>query len=114
MSDFTWIPSKGVRNNPQVITTETQFGDGYKQVSPNAIDNIRDVWSVPFNDREASEIKAITDFIRTRKGSVPFTWTPPAPYNTEITVICKKFPLQMDRKDENSIMLEFEEFKALT
>lgn len=112
MAEFTWTPSKGVKRIPQYLVRQTKFGEGYVQLSKDGINNIRGKWSVPFNDRTNTEIKAILDFIDARGGVTPFTWRPPAPWDSaDVNVICQDAQTEINRVDENSVVLTFEEFK---
>ena len=114
MPDFTWTPSRGVNREVNFLIKKTQFGEGYVQLAKEGITNTRVKWTLNFNDRDNTEIKAITDFLEGKAGVTPFTFTPPAPYNgADSTVVCQIQSGAINRVDENNLTVEFEEYKTV-
>lgn len=93
MSDFTWVPSAGTAPEINFRTKTVKFGDGYEQRAPDGINSVSKRWNIVFENIKATDAKTITDFLETKKGSTSFTWTPPAPWNTEIRVKCAEPPM---------------------
>lgn len=84
-SDFTWLPSVGGGADVTPRLFRSQMGAGYSQTmadGPNAID---DTYNLVFNHRSTTELAAIDTFLRSKIG-LNFTFTPPAPDNTQIKV----------------------------
>lgn len=88
MSDFTWVPDYGLEVQEKEKVLEAKFGDGYSQRAPDGINSIDQTFRLKFT-RSPAVIDAIRSFLRSKKGSISFTWTPPG--DTEIRVICKEF-----------------------
>lgn len=93
MSDFNWIPSSGTAPESQFAVKSVKFGDGYEQTAPDGINSVKKRWAVIFENIRATDAKTIQDFLEGKKGSTSFTWTPPAPWATEIRVKCKEPPV---------------------
>jgi phage-related protein len=94
VSDFTWPVgiSSSADVEPRVL--ETQYGGGYRQSSADGINNMLKKWSVVFNNRDWSTLTAVNNFLKSKKGYMSFTWTPPDPIGTdegEKIVKCKKW-----------------------
>lgn len=87
---FSWLPSFGVGSDPQVSLISSQFGDGYKQETPNGINYISDVFTLPFNNKSLSEGRDIIAFLRAHAGGIWFWFTDPIMGQT-IKVKCKKW-----------------------
>lgn len=111
MPDFTWTPSRGVTRTPRYLVKEAKFGEGYIQSTRDGISNVLMDYTLSFNDRSDTEIKAIMDFIDSKGGTDTFTFLPPAPWaaDGEITVVCKQAPTQINSIDQNSVTLTFEQ-----
>lgn len=76
MSDFTYVPSYQTAVVDEHKTLVAQFGNGYKQESPDGINPVREVWRMVFDNITRTDGDAIRAFFRARVGQ-PFTWTPP-------------------------------------
>jgi phage-related protein len=92
MSDFNWVPSPGTMPESSFRTRTARFGDGYEQSAPDGINTVSKRWTVVFENILTADAKTILDFLEGKKGSTSFTWTPPAPWNTEIRVKCRETP----------------------
>ena len=55
---------------------ETNYGDGYQQVTSRGINVEEDEWQLKFVLPHGAA-GAVTDFLDARKGAEPFYWTPP-------------------------------------
>ena len=73
---FKWRVERAVQPSLEFRVITAQFGDGYKQVSSDGINNLDESWSIttPVSLREARDIKA---FFLEHKGVKSFLWTPP-------------------------------------
>ncbi len=62
---------------PRVRTAK--FGDGYEQRTPDGINAMeREFPALVWTPLSAANKDVILNFLRARKGSEPFRWTPPA------------------------------------
>lgn len=73
---FTWSPLIEPTGTGTFRVRTAQFGDGYRQVAADGINNLSESWPLTFRGREAY-ITAILAFLRGKKGSMPFSWKPP-------------------------------------
>lgn len=73
---FTWNTERGVTPNIEYKTTEIQFGDGYRQVVAEGINNKEESYPVTFHAYE-NDSKLIKAFFDRHKGVKSFFWTPP-------------------------------------
>lgn len=96
MSDFAFVPSTQTRgqDNPRVL--ESRYGEGYRQMMGDGPNAIQQTWTLVFLNRDPSYIASIRTFLKGKFGYVAFTWTPLAPFNSEIKVICKTWPWTYD------------------
>lgn len=92
MSDFTSVPSYPAQRGGKFRNRKAVFGEGYVQAAADGINPFSQVWRLTFENISTTAAKVITDFIEARYGATSFTWTPPAPWNTEIRVICEEVP----------------------
>ncbi len=86
MSDWNYVPDRGLKKSSQPRIRQTQFGDGYSQRSQDGINYMSDSWELTFNNRTYTDISAMITILETKGGVTAFTWTPPG--STEIKVIC--------------------------
>lgn len=86
MSDFTWTPSLAspVETEPRVLSTK--FGEGYEAVGADGLNPIVREWDLQFTNVSVTVADAIDDFLTLKAGVTAFTFTPPKPHDTEITV----------------------------
>lgn len=71
------VPDKGlsVQNNPKVRIAN--FGDGYSQRISYGLNNLKQSFTVNFNDRTKAEINAIVSFFEDKQGVESFEFTIP-------------------------------------
>lgn len=74
--EFTWHPRLDPEGTSTFRVRSAQFGDGYKQVVGDGINNESRTWPLTFTGAE-HEIRPIRDFLRLHQGFKPFEWTPP-------------------------------------
>ncbi|MDF7648104.1 phage tail protein [Erwiniaceae bacterium L1_54_3] len=73
---FTWCARINASGEVKFSTRSVQFGDGYKQVSGNGINNRTQSWDLTFTGNEAM-ISAIKQFLDNHQGTRAFQWKPP-------------------------------------
>lgn len=73
---FTYKVEREVTPDISFKVVETQFGDGYKQISSDGINNKEESYSITTNAYEV-KAKEILAFFDELKGVKSFFWTPP-------------------------------------
>lgn len=73
---FQWSPRPGVRADITFRRLVAQFGDGYRQVASDGINNKVQSWPLTFVG-DADRIAAIESFLDRHAGMRSFLWTPP-------------------------------------
>lgn len=73
---FTWKVESGVVANIDYRVIETQFGDGYAQISADGINTKNESYGITVHAFK-EEAKAIMAFFDEHKGVKSFFWTPP-------------------------------------
>lgn len=73
---FTWSPMIEPQGSGKFRTRSAQFGDGYKQQVADGLNVESQSWPLTFRGSEAY-VAPILAFLRARKGSQSFYWTPP-------------------------------------
>lgn len=73
---FTWSPLIEPQGTGKFRTRAAQFGDGYKQKVADGLNAESQSWPLTFRGSEAY-VAPILQFLRDRKGSQSFFWTPP-------------------------------------
>lgn len=73
---FKWRIERAPTASIKFRTVEVQFGDGYKQVSTDGINNKDESYAVSMNATE-SVAKDIMNFFNEHAGSKSFLWKPP-------------------------------------
>ena len=73
---FKWRAESGVNIKIEYRTVETQFGDGYAQISTDGINTKNESYGVTVNAFE-DKAREIMAFFDRHKGSKSFLWTPP-------------------------------------
>ena len=73
---FNWRVESGVMSKVDYRVIETQFGDGYAQISADGINTKNESYGIRVHAKEA-EAKLIMEFFDEHKGSKSFFWTPP-------------------------------------
>ena len=74
------------QSNPKVLLAT--FGDGYEQRAVSGINNLKEQYSVSFNNRPKAEIDDIVSFFNAKEGVTAFSFTVPdtnSP-NSEFTI----------------------------
>lgn len=77
METFTFKPTlESASGSVKPRTLSAQYGDGYKQIVGDGINNLPQEWSLEFvgSDSELADVKA---FLDARGGCEPFRWKPP-------------------------------------
>jgi phage-related protein len=72
---FTWRAVNEGRGKVSFRVTETKFGDGYAQTSPDGLNPVSRTWPLTFAGT-ADEIGEITAFLEAHVGR-SFLWKPP-------------------------------------
>lgn len=73
---FTWPPLRAAAGESTFRVRAAQFGDGYRQLAADGINNRTQSWQLSFAGKEA-RIAPIKAFLDARKGAERFHWTPP-------------------------------------
>ncbi|MGI0119683.1 phage tail protein [Zooshikella sp. RANM57] len=82
--------SYGSSASTEFRVLEANFGDGYTQRAADGINNIRDTWSVTWENRDTADIFTLVKFLKARGGFQAFYWTPPGEVEPR-KWICKAF-----------------------
>ncbi len=72
---FTWSTQTDVVGTETARVRSAQFGDGYKQVANDGINNITQSWPLTYTG-PSTDAFSIRDFLRAHAGK-SFYWTPP-------------------------------------
>lgn len=99
MSDFTYVPLKGLNVTRQPRTGIASFGDDYEQRVNRSINPIKGEWNLTFRNR-STIIDAIDAFFVLKNGVASFTWTPKG--SSEIKVRCPSW---------NKVFIEFDVYE---
>lgn len=83
-------PSPGTEDKPEINLLETEFGDGYTQVSPKGLNHIRRVLSLTWEYLQPQDSDDIMDFLKEHGGYMPFYYTP-SDATTPLKWTCKEF-----------------------
>jgi phage-related protein len=73
---FTWAPDSKANGTVTLAVRSAQFGDGYKQVVADGINNKSQSWPLTFTGL-IDRVTPIRDFLDARGGFQSFLWTPP-------------------------------------
>jgi len=106
---FGWIPSYAseVPIKPRLRTVN--FGDGYRQQSPDGINNILLTQTLKFDGRNLAETTAILQFLTSMAGYTSFVFTALPPYNTNKLFYCEEWSSTPVFNDNFSITAAFTE-----
>lgn len=69
METFTWVPDHEYKENLEYDVDHTTYISGYQQRYLNNPDPIVHKFTLEFHSRSNTEIQAIVDFLKARKGS---------------------------------------------
>lgn len=70
-------PTPGMKNKPEIALLKADFGDGYTQVAPRGINNVRKVYDMSWDVLFPDEADEIIVFLEQQKGSNPFFFIVP-------------------------------------
>lgn len=70
-------PTTSASKQSEAKTLKADFGDGYTQRVGNGINNVRDTYTLSWEDISRTDAKTIDDFLRARGGWDAFYWTAP-------------------------------------
>jgi phage-related protein len=56
---------------------KAQFGDGYKQLTPDGINTKVITWTLQWDAEDWDKVVEMKEFIDDHAGATPFKWTPP-------------------------------------
>lgn len=88
--EFLWQPSNTSRAAREPRVNGIQYGDGYAQESPDGLNNNPLNLDLVFRNVNQTDIATpIDEFLSSKKGSISFLWTPPAPFATQRRFKCK-------------------------
>lgn len=73
---FEWAPLVEATGEEKFRTRSLQFGEGYRQVAQDGINNASQKWPLTFGGDE-QEIEPIVLFLRRHAGARSFLWKPP-------------------------------------
>lgn len=76
MPETSYI-SQASNENVEFIVNGIQFGNGYEQVQPDGINNIRSNWNVVWENVTTTQKTTIITALRATNGADYITWTPP-------------------------------------
>jgi phage-related protein len=88
---FFFKPSYNVNINIKPNIKVVQFGDGFRQISPNGLNSILLPIDLTFDKRTDAEARAILHFLTEKGGSKSFIFIPPFPYNVSKIFTCEEF-----------------------
>lgn len=77
MAEFTWAPDVGASKESTPIVRRAQFGDGYEQGARFGLNPLKEVWTLTFSNRDATEADQIEAFFIDKGGVEAFDWTHP-------------------------------------
>lgn len=108
--DFFWKPSLGLEVNHSVSLQEISVDNSYIQMYKDGINDNLLTLNLSFNNRGDEEAWAILHFLESHYGSIPFLFSPPAPYETPQNFICSEWSHVYNFKNNHSISAVFEQF----
>lgn len=106
MAIFTWTPDFNAQVQIKPRVRAVSFGDGYQQRQADGINNVPQVWSLQWQNRDNTETAAIKSFLQTRAGVEAFDWTPPNEV-TAIRVVCSEWTVSTVRYNLNNASATF-------
>ncbi len=106
MAIFTHVPDFGAQVQIKPRVRAVAFGDGYQQRQADGINNVPQVWSLQWQNRDNNDTGAIKSFLQTRAGVEAFDWTPPNE-DTSIKVICSEWTVSTVRYNLNNVSASF-------
>ncbi len=105
------VPDRTMSNAIQPRVLKVQFGDGYEQRIQDGINNLRQEFSVTFNNRPKAEIDDIVAFLNNKAGTTAFNFTYPDSNagggETTIKVVCQDWSQRYSYDDFYSASMKF-------
>ncbi|MDO7911332.1 phage tail protein [Pseudomonas sp. 22-AL-CL-001] len=85
---FTWKPNRSAPGTFQNAVRSANFGNGYRQVAGDGINNETQSWNLTFTGKKA-RIAAILAFLRAQRGYKPFIWK--TPFDGDLYFTCNAY-----------------------
>ena len=105
------VPDRTMSNAIKPRVLKVQFGDGYEQRIQDGINNLRQEFSVAFNNRPKAEIDDIVAFLNNKAGTTAFNFTYPDSNagggETTIKVVCEDWSQRYSYDDFYSASMKF-------
>jgi phage-related protein len=105
--DFNHVPSYGSSVSFDCELDQMDMANGYLEVKPKNLNHISSLFELQFNNRSDRENKSIIQFLENHAGSKKFNFTPPAPYDKKIEVVCEQFSTSREYTNSNNINATF-------
>jgi len=102
---FTWPIATQPTGTETAALKKAQFGDGYKQVAQDGINNVSGSWPITVSGPSATVIAAL-NFLRAQAGA-SFLWTPPKSAQGRFS--CAQWSLQPMGGDAYILTATFEQ-----
>ena len=105
------VPDRTMSNAIKPRILKVQFGDGYEQRIQDGINNLKQEFSVTFNNRPTAEIDDIVAFLNNKAGTTAFNFTYPDSNagggETTIKVVCEDWSQRYSYDDFYSASMKF-------
>ena len=105
------VPDRTMSNAIKPRILKVQFGDGYEQRIQDGINNLKQEFSVTFNNRPKAEIDDIVAFLNNKAGTTAFNFTYPDSNagggETTIKVVCEDWSQRYSYDDFYSASMKF-------
>ena len=105
------VPDRTMSNAIKPRVLKVQFGDGYEQRIQDGINNLKQEFSVTFNNRPKAEIDDIVAFLNNKAGTTAFNFTYPDSNagggETTIKVVCEDWSQRYSYDDFYSASMKF-------
>ena len=105
------VPDRPMSNAIKPRILKVQFGDGYEQRIQDGINNLKQEFSVTFNNRPKAEIDDIVAFLNNKAGTTAFNFTYPDSNagggETTIKVVCEDWSQRYSYDDFYSASMKF-------
>ena len=108
--DFFWKPSLGMTVSQNARLQEIVLKNGYTQLYNDGINESLLELNLTFKNREDDEARAILHFLEQKLGYLPFSFTPPAPYNKLKNFVCEEWSHTYNHKNSHTISAKFLQF----
>lgn len=103
---FTWSVRTEAQGDGSFLVAEAKFGDGYRQTSPDGLNNESQTWIISRVGRSAV-VGPILTFLRAHKGGNSFLWTPPL--GVAGYYLCKTYSIVAHGNDVHTLSATFEQ-----